>query len=202
MSIIKYYMGDLKFMKMQNGLFLTIFGCFWTYLTAYITYMMYSGKATSISVNGTIVSQSEFNEMLLPKLFMGVFWIVGLITIIQGIRELIKFYIFNKNAIESYGLILENEELKNPNIDDEENEDCIIYNVKMLIMKGNNYEVYTKKDVFTTYPVGSLIELKYYKDNIEILNNINKEDVSDEFIEHIHSNYPEIELINWEDECI
>lgn len=189
-------------MKIQNGLFLTTFGCFWTYITAYITYMMYSGTATSISVNGTIVSQSEFNEMLLPKLFMGVFWIVGLITIIQGIRELIKYYIFNNNAIESYGLILENEELNNPNIDDEENEDCIIYNVKMLIMKGNNYEVYTKKDVFTTYPVGSLIELKYYKDNIEILNNINKEDVSDEFIEHIHSNYPEIELINWEDECI
>lgn len=71
-------------------MFEIIFGTIWLFVTGICTFAFYSGGAGTITVNGQVVSQQEFNGMLFPKIFMGVFWAVGIIVIAIGIRKIIR----------------------------------------------------------------------------------------------------------------
>ena len=68
-----------------------IFGIFWLTISSVFIFMFYSGAAGgTITVNGEIVSQAEFNEMFAPKLFFAAFIAVGVIFIFVGLRRIIK----------------------------------------------------------------------------------------------------------------
>lgn len=67
-----------------------IFGIIWLLITAVCTWGFYGNIGGTITVNGEQVSQEEFNAMLGPKLFIGIFWVVGIIFIIAGIVNIIK----------------------------------------------------------------------------------------------------------------
>lgn len=69
-----------------------IFGVLWTMITAVCTFGFY-GTNSDVFVNGIQVSHEEFVEMLWPKVFIGIFWTIGITFIIIGIVNIIKYYI-------------------------------------------------------------------------------------------------------------
>ena len=69
-------------------MFYLIFGTFWTAITAVITIVFYN--AEGVTVNGVWTPADEFAEMLAPKLFLGIFWAVGLIFLFVGIRKIVR----------------------------------------------------------------------------------------------------------------
>ena len=88
-------------------MFEIIFGVIWLLITGMVTLGFYSGTASTITVNGQLVSQEEFNAMLGPKIFMGIFWAVGIIMIIVGLRKIIKNAQTEKFGEVCYGRIID-----------------------------------------------------------------------------------------------
>lgn len=70
--------------KIISGVFLNIFGIIWLSITAFMTYAFY-GTQGNIVVNGELVTTEEFSSMLFPKIFFGIFWIIGISTMLGGI---------------------------------------------------------------------------------------------------------------------
>ena len=66
-----------------------IFGILWILITGFCTWGFY-GTGGDVYVNDTLVSHEEFVEMLAPKLFIGLFWISGIIFIAVGVVKCIK----------------------------------------------------------------------------------------------------------------
>lgn len=60
-----------------------------------------------ITVNGEIVSQEEFNTMLMPKLAISIFLIVGICLLIRAITKIIENKKTDTRGIETYGLIIQ-----------------------------------------------------------------------------------------------
>ncbi len=88
-------------------MFEIIFGVIWLSITGLVTLGFYSGTASSITVNGQLVSQEEFNLMLWPKIFLGIFWVIGIIMIIVGLRKIIKNAQTEKFGEVCYGRIID-----------------------------------------------------------------------------------------------
>ena len=88
-------------------MFKLIFGLIWTAFSVFIAFMMYGNVAGTITVNGEVVSQAKFNSMLWPKLFIGLFIIVGLILCFSGIKEIFTNMQTNKLGVENYGVIID-----------------------------------------------------------------------------------------------
>lgn len=86
-------------------MFEIVFGIIWLLITGMVTLGFYSGTADTITVNGQLVTQEEFNGMLFPKIFMGIFWAVGIIMIIVGLRKIIKNAQTEKFGEVCYGRI-------------------------------------------------------------------------------------------------
>lgn len=70
-------------------MFHLFFGIIWTLIIAVITFVFYGNTGGTITVNGEIVSQAEFNSMLFPKIFLGLFWIIGIFFIIKGAKKIL-----------------------------------------------------------------------------------------------------------------
>ena len=87
-------------------MFELIFGIFWTAIIGVITLAMYSSGGT-IRVNGQLVSQSEFNSMLWPKLFIGVFWAIGIFMIVLGLKKLLVNVKTSVKGIRTYGVVID-----------------------------------------------------------------------------------------------
>lgn len=88
-------------------MFELFFGIAWTAIIAIITFAMYGATGGTIRVNGEIVSQSEFNSMLWPKLFIGLFWAVGIWMIILGIRKLLINAKTSLRGVRTYGVVVD-----------------------------------------------------------------------------------------------
>jgi hypothetical protein len=90
-----------------------IFGAIWTSFTALCTWMFYGFDGGTIYVNGEAVSHEEFATMLAPKLFMGIFWIVGITFIVVGvvksIKKILKLSYENNKLEEDYSNYNNNE---------------------------------------------------------------------------------------------
>ena len=68
-------------------MFFIFFGAMWLSITGVITFAMYS--APTVSVNGQPVTADQFDAMLAPKLFLGIFWLIGIGFLVVGIRKLV-----------------------------------------------------------------------------------------------------------------
>lgn len=79
-------------------MFYLIFGILWTVIISVVSFGFYGNTGGTITVNGEIVSQSEFNGMIGPKLFFGAFFAVGIFFIIKGIRKILE-----DGRTEAYG---------------------------------------------------------------------------------------------------
>jgi hypothetical protein len=84
------------------------FGIMWLSITGFVTFLMYghSNPDGTINVNGEVMSQEQFNQMLGPKIFCGIFILVGLYLLFTGIKQVIVDTKTNIHGKETYGLIL------------------------------------------------------------------------------------------------
>ena len=71
-------------------MFELFFGIIWNALMVFFTWGFYHSNMGTITVNGEIVSQEEFSGMLMPKLFIGLFWAIGLFIMFRGIKKIIR----------------------------------------------------------------------------------------------------------------
>ena len=83
--------------KRIMGICKIIFGFFWTGGIFIVTTAFYNTTG-DILVNGNQVTQEEFASMLFPKIFFGIFWLIGISTIISGMIDCFK--IPNSNSIK------------------------------------------------------------------------------------------------------
>ena len=86
-------------------MFKLVFGAIWLSFISVFTRVMYSDTGT-VTVNGEIVSHEEFHAMLWPKLFIGIFWLVGIVFFVSGLLEILKNYKTDKYGEPCYGRIL------------------------------------------------------------------------------------------------
>lgn len=86
-------------------MFKLVFGAIWLSFISVFTKIMYSDTGT-VTVNGEIVSHEEFHAMILPKLFIGIFWLVGIIFFVSGLLEILKNYKTDKYGEPCYGRII------------------------------------------------------------------------------------------------
>lgn len=85
-------------------MFELIFGVVWTTFSSFFIYGFYF-LADEVEVNGEIVSQTEFSQMLFPKIFMGLFLLIGIFMIIDGLRKIIKAISIHTNGVEKIATI-------------------------------------------------------------------------------------------------
>jgi len=150
-----------------------IFGLFWTLVTAIITIGSYS--ADTVYVNDVPVSQEEFATMLFPKIFLGIFWLIGLTMLFIGIRKIIKNIQIETKGEQGFGKI------------------CDIYHNGVCINDNPQYKAdvslyipSTGKSMLVSeviglnyyaYQIGSYVEVKCYNNSINIVRTVGKEEL-------------------------
>lgn len=87
-------------------MFEIFFGLIWTAISLFICLAFYAGSG-GVTVNGVWVPQEEFNVMLWPKLFMGVFIVIGVVIFCTGVKKVIKNAMTSKRGDEVFGLIVD-----------------------------------------------------------------------------------------------
>lgn len=88
-------------------MFELIFGLFWTAFSCFFAFMFYGGTGGDISVNGQYVTQEAFNGMLGPKIFIGVFILIGVVMIVIGLKKILTNAATSMKGVESYGTIVD-----------------------------------------------------------------------------------------------
>lgn len=160
-----------------------IFGTIWTLFVAMITFVSYADTGTTITVNGTIVSQEEFSAMLGPKIFLAIFWLIGLSMIAYGIYKTKKAKDIENYGEVCYGRITKvyfSGTYKNDEPLYKANIDIYIFSTKenKTVSGDIGFDKYL-------YPENSYVEVKYYKDNITVQRPIESEDIPLYAAEHI-----------------
>ena len=144
-------------------MFELIFGIMWTTITALITFGFY-GTTGDVTVNGNLVSHDEFSAMLLPKIFFGIFWVVGIFMLFKGIRKILRDTSTNLKGEECFGKV------------------CNIYNsgayvngrpelkADILVYIPSIQETKIVSEIIGfdmyKYRIGSYVKLKYYNGDI------------------------------------
>lgn len=148
-------------------MFEIIFGIIWLLITGMVTLGFYSGTASTITVNGQIVSQEEFNLMLGPKIFLGLFWAIGIIMIIIGLRKIIKNAKTEKFGEVCYGRIIDIRKTGTRVNNVPELKAIVAVYIESL---GTTEEIEEVIGLATNrkYNVGDYIEGKYYNGDINI----------------------------------
>lgn len=155
-------------------MFKMIFGSVWLLFTSFIAYVAYGGNSSSISVNGQQVSQEQFNRMVGPKIFLGIFIAVGLWLFISGVITVFRNHQTNTKGRETYGVILAVMQTG-----------CYVnnraeYKAEVLTVLENN-TVETFEEIigfsFFKYKPGNYVLLKHYKTDINIVKVINPNEI-------------------------
>lgn len=156
-------------------MFEIIFGSFWTAITAFITIATYT--AEHVTVNDVEYTQAEFSTMLFPKVFLGIFWFIGLFMLYTGLKKIIKNHNTNVYGEIVYGKI------------------CNIYNsgtyinevpelkADFLIYVPSEWgtkvvsEVIGLDNIKNCYQIGDYVEVKYYNNDINIIRTVTEDEL-------------------------
>lgn len=153
-------------------MFKLIFGLIWTAFSVFIAFMMYGNVAGTITVNGEVVSQAEFNSMLWPKLFIGLFIIVGLILCFSGIKEIFTNMQTNKLGVETYGVIID----LRPSGSYVNGKPELKAEVAVYI---NDYNIESYEEIIgfdrLKYKPGDYVKVKHHNKDINIIEKINED---------------------------
>lgn len=150
-------------------------GLIWTIIVAIVTFVFYGNSGGTITVNGEIVSQAEFNGMLFPKIFLGIFWIIGIFFIIKGAK---KIFIDKKTSVlgeETFARIIN----MYPSGASVNNIPEIKADFCVYIPSSNNTEIISEILGLNVvkYSIGSYVSVKYYEGDINITSLISEEQV-------------------------
>lgn len=178
-------------------MFEIIFGTFWLFVTGIVTFGFYSGTADTITVNGQLVTQQEFNEMLFPKIFMGIFWAVGIIMIAVGVRKIIRNAKTEKFGEVCYGRITDIRRTGSAVNGVPELKAVVVVYIESL---GTTQEIEEVIGLATKrkYNIGDYIEGKYYNGDINIDSYIPKDVIP----LHIQDTFRNLKIGIGEDEII
>ena len=86
-------------------MFYIVFAGFWLFITAMVTWGCYAGGG-DIYVNGVLTTQEEFNAMLFPKVFLGIFWVIGFAVLFEGLKITYKNVLTKVKGKLWYGRII------------------------------------------------------------------------------------------------
>ena len=148
-------------------MFEIVFAIIWLFITGICTFAFYSGEAGTITVNGQLVSQEEFNLMLGPKIFMGIFWVIGIFILILGLKKIIKNAQTYELGEDCYGRIVDIKRTGASVNDVPELKAIVTVYIESLRTTQNIEEVIglaTKGE----YQIGDYVEGKYYNGDINI----------------------------------
>ena len=147
-------------------MFEILFGLIWTSITAILTFVFYSGTSGEIYVNDELVSQAEFNEMLWPKLFFGIFWAIGLFMIYWGLKRIIKDKKTNAFGEICYGKITDIFESGTYINEVPELKAQIVLYIPSINDIKIVSEVIGLYGLVYNYEIGKCVEVKYYNGDI------------------------------------
>lgn len=166
-------------------MFELVFGIIWTAFTAFMTFMFY-GIAGEITVNGVLTSHEEFITLLWPKLFFGIFWLVGIFLIVTGLRKLIRDGRTEKQGEICYGMV-ENVYPSGSYVNGQP-----LYKADVLVfIPSENREATISENIgFKSYdyPVQSFVKVKYFNNDINIKERLSLEKVPLDIKERFISN--------------
>lgn len=86
-----------------------IFGCVFLVFALILVLAFYAGSG-DVTVMGEVYSHEEFQAMLLPKLILGLFILLGLFLIVLAIVKMIKKGAVKRKGLLTYGLIVDLQE--------------------------------------------------------------------------------------------
>ena len=153
-------------------MFELVFGAIWTGISVLVAIIMYSGTG-EITVNGVPVSHDEFAQMLWPKLFIGLFIVIGVVFLIAGIRKLLKDATTTVKGEESYGIITR-VACSNTYVNGQPIMDGFI----SVVVDGTIQEF--KESLGLNYKKGGLgdcVRVKYYNGDVNIIETVLFEDI-------------------------
>lgn len=153
-------------------MFHLFFGIIWTAISVFIAFIMYSGGG-NITVNGRPVSHAEFEAMLGPKLFIGLFILIGVIFICVGLKKIITNIITNTRGTETYGLVIG----VRPSGTTVNGRPQLMADI--LIVVDGRTERYSEIVGFdwNKYRTGDFALLKHYKKDVNLIRRVNANEV-------------------------
>ena len=153
-------------------MFYLIFGVLWTVISLFTIIPFYNpNSATEIEVNGVIVSQEEFSQMLLPKLLFGFVLLIGIVVFLAGLYIVIRDLRTSRHGKKTIAVLV-NVEPNGQIINDQKALDAV-----MLVLEENGECNLYRENIGLNgydYIPGEFYEVLHYKNDINILDHIDE----------------------------
>ena len=151
-------------------MFELIFGLIWTAFTGVFVYVFYFAGVGTITVNGVPTSQAEFNQILFPKIFLGIFLLIGIIMIIKGLKKILANMATSSKGEIKYGYISD-VYYNGSRVNGRPR-----YNARIILIENGSPCEFEEDIGFKKYqyPSGSYVKVKHYKNDVNILNTIDE----------------------------
>lgn len=168
-------------------MFFIIFGSVWLLITGMITYGFY-GLGSEVSVNGVLMEAEEFAELLWPKLFLAVFWIIGIVVLGIGIKKVVANIQTSTRGHETYGIITD-VRYNGTSVNGQRMLDAVV----AILTEEQMTETYSESIGFNGkgYYPGEFVKVKHYKNDINILNRVSNSDVPYHYAEMLQDCCPQ-----------
>ncbi len=168
-------------------MFELFFSTIWLLVTGVITFAFYGTEGT-ITVNGVPMEHAEFVELLWPKLFLGVFWIIGLVMLFLGIRKIYRNIRTSTHGVETYGVIID---ITPTNMRVNHRP---VMQAEVAVVQDGHIEMHAERigTGRSKYEIGDFLALKCYKNDINITGVAERSQVPWHQLELLEAEYQQI----------
>ena len=149
-----------------------IFGIIWTAFTSVFAFVIFASSISTSNVNGDPTGASFNLEpgLLIPLIILTVFFIIGIVIIVSGVKKLIKDSKTKKFGIPCYGRI-QNLQPTGTYVNEQPE-----YKAILDVINPNTNQVERIEEVvgfnYYKFPIGSFVMCKYYNGDINFENKI------------------------------
>ena len=151
-------------MEMLYGIIFLIFGFGFTVIC------LSMGRSVLSNMGG----EFSFNLLLQPDLiFIYIFTIIGLFLFIYGLRKTVQNIVACKKGIEAYGIVVKRE------YSEKYKSRSGYYVISTIVVKEDGSIGLYKEVDHSGYEPGRFLKVKYYKNDINILDYVRRDDVPD-----------------------
>lgn len=173
---------------MSNKNFYLIFGILWTAITAFITItFIVASRIIQADLNAASEYPSDVNAVLIPVLgFLSIFWIIGIIMVIVGIKKEKRDKKTEQYGEECYGKIMN----VYPSGTYVNNRPLFKADFKIYIPSERVVRTISEEVGFNPvdYPINGYVKIKYYDNDINVESVISKNFVPTTIFEMLDSN--------------
>lgn len=155
--------------------FSLFFGGIWTMATIIITAVIYLVPG-DIIVDGIAMSRNEFNELLMPKIIIAIFWAIGLAFLFVGLSLVIKDIRTKRKGEDCFAKVLK---ISHTNVTingyPQLNAKLLVYVPSLGVTKQINEVIGTDPE---KYPKSSIVRVKYHNNDVVIIGKADKSELS------------------------